>query len=1082
MGSRFCNGCGQPLDDGQRAAPEAGQLAERKQVSVLFSDLTGFTALTEKLDPEETRQIIGRVFEMASDIVGRYEGRIEKFVGDAIMAIFGVPLAHEDDPQRAIRAALELHDAVDAMSPGIEARTGVCLSMHSGVNTGVVVTGELQFEHGTAGPLGDTINTAARLMNGAASGEIWVGPETIHLVANSFDLEDLGKMDFKGKASAISVSRVIAVREVTQDAVARKMRAEFVGRHTELGALLDASERIQDGEGQILSVCGDAGAGKTRLIAEFRRKLASNVQWIEGRAYPFATDTPYGLFLDLLNRAWQIEVSDPPARVRAKVIAGMQAVLGKDDDAQALYLHLYGLNQDVGVVVEREAFRDQLLAATRRMLSKLATRGPLIACFQDLHWADPSSVRMLVTLSANPLVGVLILGNYRPEFTPAPGMNEIRLAELSSRQSGELLTSLLGAEPPELLTDFVSERCDGNPFYVEEVVNALVETGVLVKAGGQIAGDRSSTPTEPATTSWTLVGPLTESTVPATIRGVIAARIDRLETSRRQLLRHAAVVGREFLVKVVGLIGASVVDLTPGMAHLQAADLIRLRHAEPDLAYMFKHALTQDVAYEGLLKSDRQQLHARCAQAIEEVFAERLPEVVETLAFHYQRGGVPDKAIPYLVAAGRKCVDRYALTEASRHYQEAYDLLPSGNLTQTQQQVLTDLLIAWSQVHYYEGTINTWHALLEKHLGDARQCGDGSLLVRYLGWLGNVRCFVGDFNSGLTVLDEAYALGTNASAHDDLAIICGWRAFALVEATRYDEATGLVDQTNFSDEHRVQPSYYYAKAQAARVFGLYMKGQFARGDAIIEELATSGRTNGNARAESLARNFMGIRAWMTLDFDGAIVHSQGGQECARDPLFSSMNVNNEAIGHMMKLEPAPAAQLCADHLAYTRDNGNQWTGRHLQFPASAAALAQGDLSNGLRDFLGLIEQASQAGMRATSTLASALLVNVYTTVARFDIMPGPGHLAANPWFVFTQAPFAAGKARALARQLRADATATDSAGIFLLLDYAEARLLAHRRKKKDAALVLARIRSQLRAAGTDHDPAAVVALTQEIEK
>lgn len=752
--ARFCNQCAKRLAAAQPSAP-AG--AERKQVTVLFSDLTGFTALTEKLDPEETRQIMARIFSAAAEIVGRYEGRIEKFVGDAIMAIFGVPLAHEDDPQRAVRAALELHDAVARLSPEIQARTGSGVGLHSGVNTGVVVTGELKIDHGTAGPLGDTINVAARLMNAAPSGEVWVGPETRRLIARDFDLIDLGLHDFKGKAQALHVARVRGLRRTghtTGDSggagaagggggagaaggldsgtQTRQFRAAFVGRHAELGALLGAAEKMRDGQPQAIGVCGDAGTGKTRLVNEFRARLGTDVQWLEGRAYPYAKDIPYAPLIDLLSRAWRIDEVDTTAQLRAKVEGGVAHLLGANDAALPLVLHLYHLEQAAGVVIEREAFQARLLNAMQRVLAALAQRAPTVVCLQDLHWADPSTVTLLAELVAGQCSAIVLLVNYRPGYTPPPGMQALGLSELSPRQSAELLASLLKGEPPAPLVGFVAERCDGNPFYVEEVVNSLVETGVLLR-------------TEQG---WSLTRPLGDAGVPATIRGVIAARIDRLDETRRRLLRHASVVGREFMVTIVALVSEDAGDIAPSLKQLQAADLIRAHRLEPELEYMFKHALTQDVAYDGLLKTERQALHSRTARAMEGVFADRIPEFVETLAYHFQRGGVADKAIHYLVLAGAKCVERYAVVEAEGHYRAAYALLPLGERTQEQSLFIARLLNAWSQLHYYQGTINPWIELLEKHLDDAQRCGDAATLVLYLGWLGNARYFQGNFPGG----------------------------------------------------------------------------------------------------------------------------------------------------------------------------------------------------------------------------------------------------------------------------------------------------------------------------------------------
>jgi class 3 adenylate cyclase len=767
--------------------------AERKQVTVLFSDLTGFTALTEKLDPEETRQIVGRIFGCAADVVARYEGRIEKFVGDAIMAIFGVPTAHEDDPVRAVRAALELHETIARLSPQIEARAGVPIAMHSGVNTGVVVTGELQFDHGIAGPLGDTINLAARLMNTAPSGEIWIGPETRHLVEHAFELEDRGAREFKGKSQPVAVARVRATRGRTVDM--RRFRGLFVGRQAELGALLGAVEKVRDGEAQVFGICGDAGTGKTRLVSELRAQVGAKVQWLEGRAYPYAQQIPYAPLIDLLSSVWGIEETDSPARVRAKVIAGVSAALDSADDVVPLMLHLYHLEQAEGVVIEREAFQERLLAAIQRLLAALAQRAPTVVCLQDLHWADPSSTTFLRGLVEGLRSPILLLGNYRPGYVPPPGMQVLELRELSPRQTGELLASLLQGEPPAALTRFVAERSDGNPFYIEEVVNSLVETQVLTRSHD----------------GWTLTRSLAQAGVPSTIRGVIAARIDRLDGTRRRVLRHAAVVGREFLYAIVALVTDDAGAVAPSLTQLQAADLIRARRPDPDLEYIFKHALTQDVAYDGLLMAERQVLHARTARAMEAVFSSRIPEFVETIAYHFQRGGVADKAIHYLVEAGKKCVARYALVEATTHFREAYALIADGVRTPQQSRMLAELLVAWSHVHYCDGTIGEWHRQLEKHLVDAERCGDCAVLAIYLGWLGNSRAFHGDMLGSLQVLDRALEVARSAQAHDAIAHVLAWRTYSLLERGRLAEAVQSAQSIEQNEEEMRANPYPYFK-------------------------------------------------------------------------------------------------------------------------------------------------------------------------------------------------------------------------------------------------------------------------------
>jgi class 3 adenylate cyclase len=653
--ARFCNQCGAALVSagGVGTALEA----ERKQVTVLFSDLTGYTTLSERLDPEETREIMGRIFSRAAEVVGRYGGRIEKFIGDAIMAIFGVPQAHEDDPVRAIRAALELHEAVEGLRPEVQRRAGAAIALHSGINTGLVVTGELRFDRGTAGPLGDTINVAARLMAMAGTGEIWIGPETRQLVGGAFDLDDLGPREIKGKAGLLPVARVRGASARPTGLPA--FRGAFVGRHEEMGILVGAVERVRDGHPAVIGICGDAGTGKTRLVQELRARAGEDVQWLEGRAYPYAENIPLFPLIDLLNRAWGIDEADRPATVRDKLLAGVAALDGSSPDVLPVIAHLYDVALTDGPPVEREAFPGLLLDAVRRLLHGVVRRAPTVICFQDLHWADASTTALLRDLTAGFDVPALLLSNYRPGYTAPPGTRVLDLRELSPRQTLELVRSLLAGEPPEGLVRFVEARSDGNPFYLEEVLHSLVETHTLARRDG----------------SWTLVRPLTEAGVPSTIRGVIAARIDRLDERRRRVLRDAAVVGRQFLYAVVAEITREGDALAPSLAELETADLIRTRNRDPELEYVFKHALTQEVAYDGLLKTERQALHERTARAMERLLRDRLPEFVETLAHHYARGGVVDKAVHYLVEAGRKCVARYAIDDADAHYRQAYALL-----------------------------------------------------------------------------------------------------------------------------------------------------------------------------------------------------------------------------------------------------------------------------------------------------------------------------------------------------------------------------------------------------------------------
>lgn len=1055
-----CRLCNAPLVG---AAAVDAAFAERKQVSVLFSDMSGFTALSERLDPEDMRAIMASVFASAAKIVASYDGRIEKFIGDAIMAIFGVPTAHEDDPVRAVRAALELHAAVAALSPQVQARTGTPIALHSGINTGLVVTGELRFGHGTAGPLGDTINLAARLMNAAPTGEIWVGPETRRMVEQAFDLDDLGPRDFKGKAGSVTVARVRGAQ--ARILPVRQFRSSFVGRQAEFGALLGAAERLRDGQASVFGICGDAGTGKSRLVAEFRERIGHDVQWLEGRAYPYAQNIPYAPIIDLLSRAWAIEETDPPVAVREKIEAAIEGLVPEPKTVLPLLLHLYNLPQEAGTVIEREAFQQRLLDAMRRMLAILAARAPTVVCLQDMHWADASSVILLRGLSETLRMPVLILGNYRPGFAPLPGMTVLELTDLSARQTAEMLASLLKGPPPAELTRVIAERSDGNPFYVEEVVNALVETAVLRQ---DAAG-------------WALARPLSETAIPATVTGVIAARIDRLAEPRRLVLRHAAVVGRAFLHDVLAQVTSEPTALAPSLDELQQADLIRQRRPAPELEYIFKHALTQEVAYDGLLKSERRELHARIAMAMERVFVSRIGEFVETLAYHYFRGGVTDKAVHYLIEAGRKCVARYALREAASHYAEAYALIGAGERSPEQRRMLVDLLVSWSQVQYYDGTIGEWRRLLEKHLADADGCAEPALLAMYLAWLGLVRGFNGDIRGSHEALERAVQTAQAAGARDALAYALAWQTFTLFEIGRPAESLNLGHLLHPTDEEFRRNPYPYAFGRCGLVIAQVVSGDLKRAREIAQDVIASGRAGGNARAESLGHFVLAYCQVVALEFDGAAATAQAGMLAAKDPFFESTNANVRTVALAVGMHLDDARRLCNAWLPTFVQLGNVWFARTLSSVGFSMDLASGQLSDGLRGMQAVLADLKNAGYLVAAALCEVFLLMTYVSIARRDVKPEIGAILRNPWFVFTQAPFATRNARRMIKRLRLELPQNSMHGFLGIVDLCEGRLLAHRGEQVQAQMVIQRIRTWLDEAGVEEVPKAVKELQAQVD-
>jgi predicted ATPase/class 3 adenylate cyclase len=991
----FCSRCGTKL-----GAPSAvaGSEAERKQVTVLFSDLTGYTALSERLDPEETREILTPVFARAAEIVGRYQGHIDKLLGDAVMAIFGVPAAHEDDPIRAVRAALELHEAVRAMAPGLEVRTGAPIALHSGINTGLVLTGELRFGRGTAGPVGDTINLASRLMNAAPSGEIWIGPETRHLVERFFTLEDLGPRTFKGKAEPVAVARV---RGMASRATAdHHRRGTFVGRHEELGVLLSAAEKLRDGQPGVIAICGDAGTGKTRLVEEFRSRLGDDVQWLEGRGYPYAENIPYFPLIDLLNRSWGIDENDTPAAMREKLETAVSALVGDPGDALPVIARLYDLEIAGAPPIDREAFQGRLLDTLRRLLTGLVSRAPTVICLQDLHWADASTVTMIHGLTGDLRIPALLVGNYRPGYDPGPGARVLELRELSARQTRELLQSILDAEPPADLTRFIEERSDGNPFYVEEVVNSLVETGVLARNG-----------------TWRLAGSLAAAQVPATIRGVIAARIDRLDEPRRRVLRNAAVVGREFLYSVVAELIGEGDALRPSLAQLESADLIRVRSREADIEYIFKHALTQEVAYDGLLKSERQKLHERVAYAMERVLADRIPEFVETLAYHFLRGGVVDKAVRYLIEAGKKCMARYAIADAAVHYRQAYELLAGRERTKEENRALIELINEWSLVHYYQAEVKAWRQLLEAHREDAESLGDPELLSLYLGWTGWMLWFYEDYATSLELLDRAVRLAEEAGSRRALAYAETLRVWTLAQLGRTREAVTAGERAMAIGRDFPEEPYLTFKPLGGIAQAAFMGGDLERAKVAGEELlAIAGRT-GNSRAAVLGHSTLAMRHSLALEHERAVAAGRAAVETSLDLTYRCYGWVMAAFALLAAERPEAAARVVGEGLPLAERLPVLSTTFYLRLIGASAAVALGDLSRGMRTIEALPDAPPSPWAAAATSFVLGL---IYARTARREVDVPLSVLLRNPGFVIRHALPARRKARALLERIADD--------------------------------------------------------------
>jgi class 3 adenylate cyclase/tetratricopeptide (TPR) repeat protein len=664
---------------------------ERKQVTVLFADLKDSTEFIRDLDPEDAQKLLDPAIHIMMEAVHRFEGTVNQVLGDGIMALFGAPIAHEDHAARACYAALAMQTAMQPYAEEVRRSHGMTMRIRVGLNSGAVVVRTIGNDlHMDYSAVGHTTHLASRMEQLAAPGSIVLTAATLRLVEGLVRVTDLGPVPVKGMAAPVEVFELTSasgIRRRLQATVARGLTT-FVGRDTEIAAFQQALEQAGKGHGQVMAAVGEAGVGKSRLVYECVH--AHHTQgWLvlESAAVSYGKATPYFPVIDLLKRYVHVEEGDDPRTIRAKA-TGQIATL--DESLQgtipALLSLLDALPEDSPfLTLEPSQRRQRTLDGLKRLLVRESQVQPLLLVFEDLHWIDTETQALLDTLvDSLPTARLLLLVNYRPEYQHGWGSKtyytQLRLDPLPPVSADAFLHALLGDDSSLTpLKQFLIERTGGNPFFLEESVRTLVETQVLVGNQG----------------AYRLATALPSIQVPATVQAVLAARIDRLPLEEKQLLQTAAVIGTEVplvLLQAVAEVQEELLRL--GLTHLQAAEFLYETRLFPEHEYTFKHALTQQVAYETLLQERRRALHARIVEALEALYAERLAEQVERLAHHAQWGEVWDKAVRYCRQAGEKATARSAHRAAVGYFEQALRALQHLPETRVTHEQAIDLRLA----------------------------------------------------------------------------------------------------------------------------------------------------------------------------------------------------------------------------------------------------------------------------------------------------------------------------------------------------------------------------------------------------
>jgi predicted ATPase/class 3 adenylate cyclase len=661
---------------------------ERRILTLLFCDVTDSTAMAEQLDAEEWAEIMNEAFHYMIAPIYIYEGTVARLMGDAVLAFFGAPIAHEDDPQRAVLAGLDIISGIEKFKAEIKDTYGMEFNVRVGINTGPVVVGEigpdLAVEY-TA--LGDAVNLAARMEQTAEPGMVQIAENTFHLVRPFFDITPLGELEVKGKEEPVNAYQVerITARPGSLRGL-EGLESPMIGREAELAELRTLVVGLhENGQGQVVFLTGEAGLGKSRLIEELRSYWDRIRQptddgwdhWEEVTSASYETTRPFGMTKRRLRSMSQITPADTAQQAREKLAqSASRYPADLQEQLNQLLAILLGIGVDSsGSQPEGENFKRALFEATREAMRRRAAGMPTIMVAEDVHWADPASIEELEYLlplaKDNPILFIAVM---RPEQeSPAWSMKdragtqlaervtEINLNPLSNHESAGLVDSLLPVhDMPPTLRERILQRSDGNPFFIEEVIRTLLDSDALQKKNGSLRWNPQQSPAE--------------ISIPGNVQALLAARIDRLGKETRHTLQLASVIGRNFYRRILERISESAANLDDQLNELQALDLIREAARLPELEYTFHHSLTRDAAYATILHRQRRQYHKRVAEAFETLFPDRIEEEAHRLAEHFREARILNKAQHYYTMAGDQAMRLSANMEAAQHYENALAL------------------------------------------------------------------------------------------------------------------------------------------------------------------------------------------------------------------------------------------------------------------------------------------------------------------------------------------------------------------------------------------------------------------------
>ena len=947
--------------------PKPRDTAERRQVTVMFADLVGSTALSGRMDPEDLREVMAAYHKCAVETVRRFDGFLAQFLGDGVLVYFGYPHAHEDDAERAVRTGLQLIEAVAGL------KTSAALKTRVGIASGLVVVGDLMR---TGNPLergiiGETPNLAARLQGVAEPNMVVIAEGTRKLLGNLFELHDLGTKELKGIAAPLRVWTVLRASSVASrfEALHASGLGAFVGREHELEVLERGLDRARS-QLCVIDVAAEPGMGKSRLLHEFRRRIGRERAFVlSGSCSPDGQQTPFLPFMEVVRDLVQVGAGEAEKEIAQKLEVGLTAVGLNSPQNLGLLLHLLGLNVPSGALTGLDGVLIGL--RTRDLLQQLLEArcrlSPVVIVIEDLHWIDTVSEEVLGKIvGSEAKLRLLVLPTRRPEYVPPwldrTVVTKLHLEPLPVGDIRRLVQARLGVEVlPETLVRQVAEKAEGNPLFAEEIVSFLTERGVLRAVAGKVEFDTNAV----------------AAALPASVQSLLTARVDRLAPEDRTLLQAASVIGRRFDTELLAAAMDNVDDIDARLAAMQALDLVRSEGKSSN--YSFKHALVRDALYQSLLTEARMALHSKIAEEIERRSGNRLIEVAETLAHHYSQTDNANKAFAYLSMAGSRSLSVYSLEEAEAHFSAAIALVEAKPECASDQQI-ANVLVDYTLLENALGKIRNLVDIVDRFAARLHNLGDSTQIVLIMHQKVFGLCFMTEFKAA--VAEQATITRMAERLGDD-------RSKAYAYASQILVSSAIAPNTL---EHQ-EPLVRNALDAASRTEDFYIRSvvrwviaidELSRGrmkvaQDIAKEMSAIGSDLNDPRPIGMA---MGILGWIALTSDDYEKALNCANECLRiaftpQERMNALGVRGAALTLLRRLDKEKEQV----ELSNVRRQLIELNWRYELILTESAfgilSILRGKIASGIRIIESAIAAARLDGWRVAEDWAKLFLCEVY---------------------------------------------------------------------------------------------------------